>query len=266
MKALGLVFAALLSAACHEGNPGPTAGSNSNWLQRCDVDADCSATTACRCGSCTRSCTAEADCKGLGDARCVSHGAPAWRSLCGADEPEVGLCLPRCEAGSCGSGRACVEGACVLAEPPATELCATLTPASDDERARDDELIAAVESMRVQGGVVCGSDAKTAAANALALDARLMCAARAFASDLNITHGGSLTDSVGRSTSERLGAAGYTTRSWGEGFAYNQGSGASALSSILRDAGACRGLTDPNAIDIGVAHTGSVDVITVAAE
>jgi len=266
MSWLRYALALVLLSACHEGNPGPSAGSNSNWLRSCNVDADCSESTACRCGGCTRSCASDADCNGLGAARCVPSGEPAWRSLCQASQAEIGLCLPRCEPGSCGEGRACVEGACVLAEPPATELCTALPSASDDELVRADQLIAAVERMRAQGGVVCGNQSATPASTPLRLDARLMCAARAFAADLDVTHSSSLTDSAGRNTSQRLEAAGYTSNTWGEGFAYNQSSGDSALSTILRDASACRGLTESSAADLGVARVGSVDVITVAAE
>ena len=120
--------------------------------------------------------------------------------------------------------------------------------------------------MRAQGGVVCGTDTASVATNTLRVDARLMCAARAFALDVDATHSTSLTDSAGRNTTQRLSAAGYVSRSWGEGFTFNQSNGASALASILRDAGACRGLTDPDVTDIGVAHVGSADVVTVAGE
>ena len=134
MNVWRLLLVALLLGACHEGAPAPSAGSNSNWLTRCERDADCGAATTCECGGCTRVCNVEADCNALPEARCVANAELAVRSLCRAQASDANLCLPRCEVGTCGSERACVLGACVLSSLPSAEFCATLPlPAESHE-------------------------------------------------------------------------------------------------------------------------------------
>src|SRR6187549_578300 len=122
---------ALLAFACEEPGSGPSAGSNSNWLLACSSDRDCQSGVACHCGGCTRECGSDADCSGLDNARCAADSEGAYQSQCRA-EPATsrGICLPRCEPGACGAGRACVSGACVLATLPSSELC--LSVATDD--------------------------------------------------------------------------------------------------------------------------------------
>lgn len=256
---------ALLLSACHEGSPSPTAGSNSNWLMRCDQDADCGAATSCQCGSCSRVCDSDADCAALAGARCVPNSEAAVSSLC-RSAAASNLCLPSCEAGACGSERVCVLGACLLAAPPAGDFCGSVAPPEDAQRTLEDELLDAVEQMRLQGGVSCPNMAASLAGSALRFDPRLACAARVFAADLSATRSRSLTDSLGRSSTERMNAAGYVPVTWAEGFAYGAANASAALSSMLSDSAACTGLTNARLLDVGVAHVGDVDVVTVAAE
>ncbi len=261
-----LLFAALLSCACHGGSPGPSAGSNSNWLQRCETNTTCATHTSCECGGCTRGCTKDSECAGLADARCVLDGDAALRSMCGESSGRTGLCLPACEAGSCGAGRVCVLGACVLAPLPSVDACSALSAPSDTERTREDDLLDKFERMRLEGGVVCGSEPPTTPGLALRFDPRLACAARLLATDLNVTRAHSLIDSLGRGSGERLGAAGYRASLWAEGYNFGATSAERALELVLSDSTACKSLTLPGLVDVGVAHVGDVDVLTVAAE
>jgi hypothetical protein len=193
----------------------------------------------------------------------------ALKSMCSAGAPESGLCLPRCTAGSCGADQICVLGACVLAGSSDSALCATDSRGSEaggEEQTRADELLQVFEELRLQGGSICGSEAATEAAPALRYDARLSCAATALAADLNMTHLHSLTDSEGRSSSERMREAGYSARLWGEAYSFGAATAADALSNMLSDASACRGLSATALTDVGVAHVGDVDVITTAAQ
>src|SRR5262245_60406378 len=97
---------AALAFACEDPAVSPTAGSNSNWLVSCDVDAHCPGATSCVCTRCTRSCSSDDDCTALGDARCVQATEAASLSECRDAEPS-GLCLPRCEPGACADDQAC---------------------------------------------------------------------------------------------------------------------------------------------------------------
>src|SRR5687768_14690116 len=110
----GLVALALAVAGCKASDEGgPEVGSNSNWLRACGVPADCSAEEIpeCACGVCTVACTSDRDCSGIENARCALEASAAARSACGASAG-TGICLPRCEPGSCGEEQACVNGAC----------------------------------------------------------------------------------------------------------------------------------------------------------
>lgn len=253
---------ALLACGCREG-AAPSAGSNSNWLKSCDTDASCGAQTSCHCGACTRTCATDTDCAELEDAQCVHEGGPELRSLCATDVG-AGLCLPRCEPGSCGPGRVCMLGACVIVTPPGGELCSALDAPTDDERVREDEVMSHFQSLRIEGGVACGSGTPSGSGSALRFDARLTCAARALAADANVTRDFGLVDSQGRSTADRLRAAGYAFQFWGEGIAAGARNAERALSLMLSDESACVGLTAPATVDVGVAHVGDIDVVTVA--
>jgi uncharacterized protein YkwD len=131
---------------------------------------------------------------------------------------------------------------------------------------REDELLQALNAVRAAGGVTCGSDAPSAPAPALRLDSRLVCAARVFAADLNITRAQSLTDSQGRGSAQRINAAGYNDNQWAESFAFRSSSASDALSVMLGDAASCPRLVDASYLDVGVAYVGDVNVVSLASE
>jgi hypothetical protein len=49
----------------------------------------------------------------------------------------------------------------VLAPLPSVDACSALSAPSETERTREDELLAAFERVRLEGGVVCGSEPPT---------------------------------------------------------------------------------------------------------
>lgn len=255
----------LLAVSCQDPAAGPSAGSNSNWLLACDVDSDCQS-GACYCGSCTSECESDADCDALADARCVESAQSAYQTQCRAASASPGICLPRCEPGSCDDGQACVDGGCVLAALPEAELCAPVAAAASEQRKWEDELLALVNEARAAGGVSCGDEPPSAPADALRLDARLLCAARVFASDLEVTRSRSLVDSAGRNSQDRSAAAGYVSQSWAEALTFRASSPSDSLSIMLADQDSCHGLVAPSNRDVGVAHIGDVDVASLASE
>jgi hypothetical protein len=262
-----LVLALLVgAAACHDPDPTPSAGSNSNWLQACTEDTTCGSRTACRCGACTRDCATDADCAGLADARCVPNRDPGLLAQCGNGSRDAGICLPACTPGSCGEGRACVAGGCVLVSLPPGPFCDPVAASSPENREAEDSLLEALQNMRTSGGVDCGSGQATLPETPLRLDARLVCAARVLAADMSVTRARSLTDSTGRDTRARLSAAGYADSGWAESFALNPNSAEDALRLMLEDASSCQGLTNPSRRDVGVGSVGTVRIVTLASE
>ncbi len=244
----------------------PSGGSNSNWLLACDADQDCQNGAACRCGGCTRECATSADCDGLADSRCAEVTENAHQSQCrAAPASGFGICLPRCEPGSCVEGQACVGGSCVLVNSAKSDFCATIASASSTERTWEDELLQLLNETRVAGGVSCGTDAPSASVRELRLDGRLLCAARVFASDLETSRSRSLIDSEGRSSEQRMTAAGYAPGPWAEAFTFRSSSPTDALGTMLSDLDSCRGLLDASNQDVGMAHVADVDVLSLAA-
>jgi uncharacterized protein YkwD len=259
---IGLV----LLAGCGEPKSSPTLGTNSNWFVTCRDDGQCSGSARCECTRCTRTCSADTDCSGLGDARCAISSDASSLSQCRADRP-AGICLARCVHGSCAEDEACVAGSCVSNALPDDDFCAGVAPASAEDRTREDDLFELVQAMRAAGGVSCGSNPSSIPASApLRSNASLTCAARVLAADLDATGNLSLIDSSGRGTGERLQAAGYAANLWAESFALASASANDALAVMLADTSSCTGLTRAGYVELGVAHVGRAYVATLGSE
>ncbi len=175
----------LLLAACNAPLAGRDVGSNTNWLRACESDGECGGALGCFCNTCTLACATDADCDALGPGRCAPPADPAASSACGggAPVPTTGVCLPRCEPGTCSSEQACVEGACVPAALPANDFCAPVADWTEGDRRHEDELLSLVQSLRTTGGETCGGATPSTAVGALRLDPRLLCEARVLAVD-----------------------------------------------------------------------------------
>lgn len=267
-RKLGAALLLLLAAAssCGEPSSTPTAGSNSNWLVSCELDAHCSGATSCVCTRCTRSCETDADCAGLGDVRCALPADAAGASECG-DTTSLGLCLPRCEAGGCDGGQACVAGACVLDPAPSGPFCGAVSSAEPSARVREDELLALVQEMRETGGVTCGTAAPSEPVPTLLRHrGSLRCAARVLAVDVDAGTNRQLVDASGRDTGDRLAASGYPDALWAEGYVVNATTASDALAVMLADETSCAILTSDGFTDVGVGSVGRATVVTLAAE
>lgn len=110
------LLASSLLLACNESVHG--GDTQTNWLKECEESAECGG-LECVCGRCTRPCEAS-QCGGLGeDASCFPATHQAVQSVCSTGEATA-MCLKGCEnAGQCGSGQQCLDGACVPdAAPP----------------------------------------------------------------------------------------------------------------------------------------------------
>jgi hypothetical protein len=263
---IGSLLALLLACGDPEA-PGPKVGSNSNWLRACTASAQCDEAPVCECGACTERCDSDADCEGLGEARCARGDDPAARSACaGVDLGGAGLCLPRCTPGSCRDGQACVDGACVLAALPDVAFCADVAAQDMSARAREDRLLELVQSMRVAGATSCGAAAPAAPSPEFRIDPRLICEARVFARELDANGFNGLTDSQGRVPEDRLELVGYRARLWGESFALQTTSADAALQFMLAQADSCQRLTDARYVDVGVGSARDAWVVTIGVE
>ena len=264
----GLGWALLPAFACGSPDRGPQTGSNSNWLQACESNDECGGSIVCRCGLCTADCGSDDDCGAYESTRCAAATDPATWATCQTSQPVLGagICLEECEPGDCGEGRACVAAACVPAPLPAGDFCALVETRSAADRTNEEALLALVQEMRAVGGVSCGADPPTPELPLLRLDLRLMCAARVFAADLEVTRTDSLVDSQGRDSEQRATLAGYATTLWAESYVFDSASPADALSRMLADPESCTGLTDASLADVGVGVSGHAYVVTLGTE
>jgi uncharacterized protein YkwD len=153
----------------------------------------------------------------------------------------------------------------VLAALPDNAFCSPVADAALDERTREEEVLARLTEVRAAGATSCGGAASARPSAALRLDARLTCAARVLAQDLAVTRALSVVDSEGRSTEDRLRAAGYRPSLWADGFALEARSAMEALDLMLSDSQACTQLTSASFADIGVGGAGDVLVVTLGA-
>lgn len=113
LRILGWIIWGACSLQC--GATKSELGSETNWAIRCEQSSECGE-GACKCGVCTKSCDADADCEGLSGAACATKDSASHTYQCtDAEEPDAGICLPRCESTrDCTDGRRCMEGSCVL--------------------------------------------------------------------------------------------------------------------------------------------------------
>lgn len=258
-------FVVALAAACGDDKTSPKTGSNSNWLVTCVDESDCASGGACLCGACSRECNDDLDCSSLEGAVCSSVDDAARGTQCGSAEPSVGLCLPRCEPGSCADGQSCVDGACVLAQLPDAAFCDPARTASQADRGAEEQLLALLQQDRVAGSTACASGETSAAAPPLRLDGRLSCVARVRALDQEATGVTGPNDSEGRDAAERASLAGYEALVWWESYAFNAASGSQAYDRMLTDADSCPELGNPQYTDVGVGKAGDTFVVVLAA-
>lgn len=134
-----VVSLATLILAVMLGSCGKVAGdgdiqldSNTNWLKRCESDAECSGALACLCGQCTQSCAETPECGLLAGASCGSVGG-----ACEESPGAGGLCMLECgSASDCEDDDfTCSDGQCVaLPRAPAPTQDELAPGAAEPER------------------------------------------------------------------------------------------------------------------------------------
>ncbi len=263
---LATTLAVLVAGACGQDKNGPRTGSNSNWLVSCVGEGECGQVGTCVCGACSRECSNDNDCADLENARCNGSDETAAFTLCGGPANGAGLCLPRCNPGTCSPGQSCVDGACVPSEMPDSNFCLPAQSPSTDEQIAEDELITLIQQNRVSGTLACESGAAPPSAAPLRLDGQLRCAARIKALDQDSTGVSGLVDSLGRDAPERLDLAGYRVSSWWESYAFDANSASEAYDLLMADADSCPELANESYTAVGVGNVGDVYVVTLASD
>lgn len=113
-------------------------------------------------------------------------------------------------------------------------------------------MLAAVNARR-RAGASCGANGSFAPAVDLAWNASLTQAASAHSADMVSHDLFSHTGSNGSSPGDRMTAAGYAWRGWGENIAAGQASVADVVDGWMKSDGHCANLMNPAYKDIGVA-------------
>jgi hypothetical protein len=121
----------VLASAC-SGKAAPQVGGETHWLALCADADDCGESgLSCVCGICTQKCSNDAGCK---SGACYDTASPLLLQRCDAlqAKPSAGICLAQCDASvDCGSGRECVQGAC-LANRSSSNASGDVVPSSLD--------------------------------------------------------------------------------------------------------------------------------------
>jgi len=139
--------------------------SQTNWLESCHSDAECSTGNQCLCGVCTRTCAVANTCSKAQQGSCVPASEAGVIAQCGGSPPPVaGLCMIRCrDASDCAQDQACVAGIC----SPLPEALAEVTVDLD---ARHQELVGFGASVAYGEGQLTGHPQQTALYQAIFAD------------------------------------------------------------------------------------------------
>jgi hypothetical protein len=126
----------LLLCACQPDGDRKNVGSDTNWLQACDADADCDS-GLCRCGICTLDCTDLAACGAIAQAQLCIETSEISATSCRlgfAESAASGICTRGCSShADCGAGGGsavyCVEGVCLpgVAATPGGSIASVAT-------------------------------------------------------------------------------------------------------------------------------------------
>ena len=113
-----LVALGVLLSSCWSESSTPKSDSKSNWLARCDSDAECGG-FACVCGVCTQGCTNDRQCRveDATKALCVDPSRDGIASTCAqtSEGSATGaVCFAACETSKqCKDEQRCLRGSCV---------------------------------------------------------------------------------------------------------------------------------------------------------
>lgn len=160
----------------------------------------------------------------------------------------------------CGGGSSSTPSAPAPAPSPTSPTPPAPTPPSAEPASRAScelphfraDLLALVNQARA-AGATCGSQGHFAPAAALGWNDSAAQAALRHSDDLQSHNLFSHTGSDGSSAGDRLTAAGYPWRTWGENIAAGQADVASVMAGWMASPGHCANLMNPQFRDIGVA-------------
>ena len=93
----GMLSIVLFTVSCFSSHSTKTEG-ETNWLRMCETQTDCGNELSCICGTCTKPCDIDRDCRGaLTDLQCVSIERISGYSDCDtADSVDNGVCELLC--------------------------------------------------------------------------------------------------------------------------------------------------------------------------
>lgn len=128
----------------------------------------------------------------------------------------------------------------------------TPTPAPAPGTGFAQQVLDLVNAARAQGRT-CGATTY-AAAPALTLNAQLGQAAQGHAADMAAQNYFSHTSKDGRTAGQRIAAAGYAYRTWGENIAAGQATAAQVMDGWLKSEGHCKNIMNPNFRELGVGY------------
>ena len=114
------------------------------------------------------------------------------------------------------------------------------------------QILDLTNAARAQGRT-CGATAY-AAAPALTLNAQLGQAAQGHAADMAAQNYFSHTSKDGRTAGQRIAAAGYAYRTWGENIAAGQATAAQVMDGWLKSEGHCKNIMNPAFRELGVGY------------
>ncbi|GGS31510.1 CAP domain-containing protein [Deinococcus knuensis] len=126
------------------------------------------------------------------------------------------------------------------------------TPAPAPATGFAQQVLDLVNAARAQART-CGATAY-AAAPALTLNAQLGQAAQGHAADMAAQNYFSHTSKDGRTAAQRIAAAGYAYRTWGENIAAGQATAAQVVDGWLKSEGHCRNIMSANFRELGVGY------------
>lgn len=175
--------------------------------------------------------------------------------------PGLGLALLLSACGGGGGGDAAVPMAVAPAPDPSPAPPPPPSPpppAEPTSRATcqlagfQSELVTLVNRYRA-AGASCGAEGNFPPAAALRWQSTLAVAALAHSDDMQSGNFFSHTGSDGSSAGQRITAAGYAWRAWGENIAAGQASVASVMAGWMASPGHCANLMNPGFRELGVA-------------
>ncbi len=135
----------------------------------------------------------------------------------------------------------------------AGDLCAATASWDPAWTAYEDEVLRLTNDARAKGAT-CGSKGAFPAVKALAMEARLRCAARLYSKEMVDTDNFSHTSKDGTTFDQRINKTGYKGRTLGENIAAGYATPAAVVAGWLKSEGHCTNIMSSNFTEIGIGY------------